>query len=748
MSVSTLVLAVLVLWGIGSKTFAYTDANYISNFTPNGCNSANTLVYHLNSWDIAAGWSLAVPFGYSGVIFVIDSVPSFVTANLSIDSNCVSLVANGDAIGNTILNLKWWSYITSVGYSNIIIAGFDASHKLEINNATTSPWGILLQNNSWVLISQTTLSGFTVLWGIAFDHTTNSTISNSTFSNNKDGIWLQAGSHNTTVSNNTMNNNSEFGILLDGVSWCTVTSNIWNNNNYWIYLNIATNSSISNNTISTSSTIWIYVQQGSNNTFVSNIINNNLIWLAIDDTDGNTFTSNTISANTTYWVSMGNTSSGNIFNGNTTISSPTGTDVYLFNASHNQFLSTTIQSSLIGLQIDGSTFNTFSWVNVVNNASGVKLSTSSNNTFSLLNNTNGIYVDNHSNSNNIINTQILGQNNIFIYDWSSNNIITGGLFAATSTTTTWVTITLKNNQATPTYIVSWSGLTWVYANAMTGSTKILAIELTASNGTKDIFATYNNGNKQYDSISLTLATLPGGGSNGGWGAGGGWGGGWAWGGGLPVCTAINLTCTNGVRTLNTWSVCQWWNLAHSCTVGWTWNLPIGNITWSPYSTELNNAYLWAYAHSITTMNTIQSANMWWTLLRAHMAKMISSFAILLGGAVPNTNLSCTFADTANQSTEMNFYIRTSCQLGLMGINMTNFDPNGEVTRAQFWTILSRVIWGTTYNTTGTNYYASHLNALRLAGIMNNISNPNMKELRGYVMLMMKRTYEGGFLQHN
>lgn len=57
---------------------------------------------------------------------------------------------------------------------------------------------------------------------------------------------------------------------------------------------------------------------------------------------------------------MGNTSSGNIFNGNTTISSPTGTDVYLFNASHNQFLSTTIQSSLIGLQIDGSTFNTFS----------------------------------------------------------------------------------------------------------------------------------------------------------------------------------------------------------------------------------------------------------------------------------------------------------------------------------------------------------------------------------------------------
>jgi hypothetical protein len=75
-----------------------------------------------------------------------------------------------------------------------------------------------------------------------------------------------------------------------------------------------------------------------------------------------------------------------------------------------------------------------------------------------------------------------------------------------------------------------------------------------------------------------------------------------------------------------------------------------------------------------------------------MAKMISNFAITFGGLTPNTGKQCTFSGIANQSSEMKFYIKLSCQLGLMGIHMANFDPNGEVTRGQFGTILSRVIW--------------------------------------------------------
>ena len=81
-----------------------------------------------------------------------------------------------------------------------------------------------------------------------------------------------------------------------------------------------------------------------------------------------------------------------------------------------------------------------------------------------------------------------------------------------------------------------------------------------------------------------------------------------------------------------------------------------------------------------------------------MAKMISNFAITLGGFTPDSIKQCTFDDVANQSAEMRFYIRISCQLGLMGVGMTNFEPNTEVTRAQFGTVLSRALYGEKYNT--------------------------------------------------
>jgi hypothetical protein len=70
--------------------------------------------------------------------------------------------------------------------------------------------------------------------------------------------------------------------------------------------------------------------------------------------------------------------------------------------------------------------------------------------------------------------------------------------------------------------------------------------------------------------------------------------------------------------------------------------------------------------------------------------------------------------------------------------MTGFDPNGEVTRAQFGTVLSRILYGT-QNEWGAPYYLKHLSALKTAGIMNNITDPeHMKEIRGYVMLMLTR----------
>jgi hypothetical protein len=83
------------------------------------------------------------------------------------------------------------------------------------------------------------------------------------------------------------------------------------------------------------------------------------------------------------------------------------------------------------------------------------------------------------------------------------------------------------------------------------------------------------------------------------------------------------------------------------------------------------------------------------------------------------------------------YITEACQLGLMGVGITAFNPNGVVTRAQFGTVLDRVLNGDA-NDGSDPYYADHLSALKDAGIMTNISNPNAPEVRGYVMLMMQR----------
>jgi hypothetical protein len=62
----------------------------------------------------------------------------------------------------------------------------------------------------------------------------------------------------------------------------------------------------------------------------------------------------------------------------------------------------------------------------------------------------------------------------------------------------------------------------------------------------------------------------------------------------------------------------------------------------------------------------------------------------------------------------------------------HFNPNDYVTRAEFGTVLSRLLYGKTYdvaNTLGINRYIKHLQALKDHGIMTKIDVPTMKELR-------------------
>jgi hypothetical protein len=78
----------------------------------------------------------------------------------------------------------------------------------------------------------------------------------------------------------------------------------------------------------------------------------------------------------------------------------------------------------------------------------------------------------------------------------------------------------------------------------------------------------------------------------------------------------------------------------------------------------------------------------------------------------------------------------------MGQNITAFRPNDLVTRAEFGTTLSRALNAGKDELKDMNaadpYYKEHLNFLKSEGIMTKIDNPNMTEVRGYVMLMMMR----------
>jgi hypothetical protein len=78
----------------------------------------------------------------------------------------------------------------------------------------------------------------------------------------------------------------------------------------------------------------------------------------------------------------------------------------------------------------------------------------------------------------------------------------------------------------------------------------------------------------------------------------------------------------------------------------------------------------------------------------------------------------------------------------MGQNITAFRPNDLVTRAEFGTTLSRALNANSDNLASMNaadpYYKEHLKFLNEKGIMKDISNPSMTEVRGYVMLMMMR----------
>ena len=161
-----------------------------------------------------------------------------------------------------------------------------------------------------------------------------------------------------------------------------------------------------------------------------------------------------------------------------------------------------------------------------------------------------------------------------------------------------------------------------------------------------------------------------------------------------------------------------------------------------YTQEFQQAYEFAHENGITTKNTIESADMNGKLTRIAMAKMLSQYAINILWKTPDTSNTKKFDDVSDKrDADYDNWVMFAYQLWIMWQNMANnFRPDDEVTRAEFATALSRMLYWTSdgeYKSTD-KYYTNHMKKLVQEWIITN-DDAKMKELRWYVMIMLMRS---------
>jgi len=190
-----------------------------------------------------------------------------------------------------------------------------------------------------------------------------------------------------------------------------------------------------------------------------------------------------------------------------------------------------------------------------------------------------------------------------------------------------------------------------------------------------------------------------------------------------------------------------------------WFLFSGLITLADkYSTEYQDAYRYAYTNWITTVKTIDKADMNWTLTRIAMAKMMSQYAMNVLWLEPDTTKKCAFKDVPSSlNAQYNNWATLACQLWLMWIwndgNVSKkFNPNDIVTRWQWATVfsraLSRVNWDTVSE--GTPFYKTHMDYLQSKWIIKSQTSPshNSYEKRWNAMVMMMRSVKNVKINDN
>lgn len=139
------------------------------------------------------------------------------------------------------------------------------------------------------------------------------------------------------------------------------------------------------------------------------------------------------------------------------------------------------------------------------------------------------------------------------------------------------------------------------------------------------------------------------------------------------------------------------------------------------------------------------------MTRLQFAHMLLSVSNKLGIEIDEKK-TCDFKDINWLSNADIATMKKVCQLNIMGIHpnqtvLTNFMPKQFINRAQMVTVISRMIWGKTFNEWGKFFYTQHLKKAQEEALINKIF-PKSLEIRAYFYVILQRADQKGLIKRS
>ncbi len=157
--------------------------------------------------------------------------------------------------------------------------------------------------------------------------------------------------------------------------------------------------------------------------------------------------------------------------------------------------------------------------------------------------------------------------------------------------------------------------------------------------------------------------------------------------------------------------------------------------------ELQSAFDWAVSKGFVEDSELAKARFQAPMTRIAFAQMLLAVSEKLW-LEEQADKSCDFADLKGAPEATITTAKAVCQLNIMGIHpdqsaLENFMPDQLVDRAQMITVLSRMLWGATFNQGGNTFYQKHLEKAVNEQLITH-KNASALELQGYFYLVLQR----------